>query len=323
MLNVFLNSIEFLRICNLNATEIKSLQTAVEFRDIFSYVEKVCIHLKPYIITITDVLVDNNNNIILADGWKMKKVILFNSSGALVKEIPIQDYTSNQSLLSPVSITQNRDNEYLILDYLNRDVIFFDSTLTFIKKYNCPFIGHYIRVDSDNNYFLYSSYTKKFAIHKYNGEGKFLLSFCSLPVEITNVQYFVAQNGILVTDDNLIFEMNPLVYRIRKYSTDGKLIKSFSRKVNFYRQIKEFSANGKNSDLPTLVNGPFYLQKKFILAEVNNYLEIYGKNGNFWVGGLKLPGKILYAKGSELYIECRPPDDEETKYCISRYKFNF
>jgi len=96
--------------------------------------------------------------------------------------------------------------------------------------------------------------------------------------------------------------MNPLFYRIRKFAPDGSQIASFARTTKLFRIVT------KEGVTPLIVNGPFCLEKGFIVAQVNKHLEIYDTGGHFVVGEIPFSRRILGSRGNCLYTEAS--DDE-------------
>ena len=141
-------------------------------------------------------------------------------------------------------------------------------------------------------------------IFRYDDQGRKISSFAPFPEEALEVKFWAGQDGMTIGDDDCIYEMNPLFYRIRKFSPRGELITSFSRKTELFQLIKG------EEETPIIVYGPFYLEKGMILAHVNEHLEIYDTSGSFIVGELPLEHRILGVQGNRLYAEHWEEADE-------------
>lgn len=303
------------------AKKIKSFTSSKHFTDLFALIGNVEIKFNDQnkIYVITDIAFDNNNNIIIADGWQAKNVIVFDSCGNYIRKIGKLGNGPSGDYLTPVSVTLNSKNEYFVLDYLKRRVLIYDQKGNYLKNFKCNYIGHYIRLNKEDEIFLYSGSSRNTdTIHKYDKNGNYLKSFAPFPSEIKDVNFYTSRNGILIDENSYIYEMNPLYYNVRKFSQSGELIKIFSRKSEFYTQIKQYEPEiGKAH--PIILNGPYYLTFGLILVDIDGYLDIYDVNGNFVICGLQLPGKILAVKRSQLYITSEEKN-ENSILKISRYQ---
>ena len=132
-------------------------------------------------------------------------------------------------------------------------------------------------------------------IKKLNNDGETILSFAPIPEEVFKFLFSCSNDGMAIDKDNFIYEMNPLFYRIRKYTSDGQLVKSF---VNPHFQQPELK-EGKE----VILSGPYYLEKGLLLVQLQNHLDIFDTEGNFLVGGIPLSLNIIYSDGNSIYLE--------------------
>ena len=289
----------------LSSTEIKKLSAAKTFGDIFEKVAEVQLStdIDHAISLITDMKIDNTGNFIIADGWQSKAVFVFGPDGHFIKELGRQGQGPGE-YSTPVSVALNRNGDIFVVDYLNNRINIYGKDYNFqrsiIPKSR---IKHFIRINNSDEIFLYTGAKHPFrkdiydTIHKLDSTGNTIVSFAPFPGEVLDVNMSAAQNGMTIDKNNFIFEMNPLFYNIRKYSSSGELIKSFSRETSLFKIVTD------EKESPIIVYGPYYLEKGLIMAKVNNHLEIYDTEGIFLVGELPYDKNIICAQGNSIYLE--------------------
>ncbi len=289
----------------LSPSEIKKLSAAKRIEDIFEKALEIQLSTSPdsAIKLITDMEIASKGNFIIADGWQRKGVFIFAADGQFVKELGKQGQGPGE-YSTPVSVSINSKHEIYVADYLSNRINIYNENLIFKKFIICkPRIHHFIHLNSQDEIFIYTGTINPFrpvifdTIHKYSDRGEEILSFAPLPQEVLKVKFSAVQDGMTIDKDGFIYEMNPLLYRIRKFSGQGKLIKEFSRKTGLFKLVT------KEGDTPIIVYGPYYLEKGLIIAQVSEHLEIYDTEGNFIVGELPFKHRIIATKGNGFYIE--------------------
>lgn len=151
-------------------------------------------------------------------------------------------------------------------------------------------------------------------IRKCDHQGQGIHSFAPLPKEVLDVKFSATQDGMTIDRNDFIYEMNPLHYNIRKFTPEGNLVKSFTRKTPLFKIITE------KGQTPIIVYGPYYLEKGLIMAQVSEHLEIYDTEGNFMAGELPFSSKIIGTHGNYLLVqrweEGKKPDDQPNPQII-------
>lgn len=283
----------------LTRSEIQKLQNAKHIEDIFDQELEIQLAKSEEcaIASITDMEIDAKRNYIVADGWRRRKVLIFGPDGKFLKELGKQGQGLGE-YLTPVSIDINSKQEILVADHLANTIHFYDEDYNFIRKIICkPYIYHFIHVNSRDQIFMYSGPIFLFrkgpynTIHKYDDQGKTVLSFAPLPQEVLDVRFSAPQDGMTIDKNDFIYEMNPLLYNIRKFTPEGDLVKSFTRKSHPLKIFTKIFTKKKKA--PIIVSGPYYLDKGLILAQVSEHLEIYDTEGNFMTGKLPFSSEIL------------------------------
>lgn len=298
----------------LTSSQREKLSSAKKFDDIFKKVSEVQLATGPdcLISLITDMAIDKNGNFIIADGWQSKAVFIFGPDGNFIRELGRQGQGPGE-YTAPVCLDIGRNGDIYVVDYLNNRMNVYDENFD-IKTTIVPRqsrIKHFIRLNSRDEIYMFSGANRLLfgatqvfdTISKFDRQGNLIGSFAPFPKEVANVKFFSGENGMTIGDDDFIYEMNPLYYNVRKFSSEGKLIKSFTRKTSLFEIITDETKS------PIIVYGPYYLKKGLILVKVSNHLEIFDTEGNFIVGKLPFSKKILGTKDNSIYVEQLPEDD--------------
>lgn len=236
---------------------------------------------------------------------------IFSDQGKFVRELGRQGQGPGE-YLNPVSIDISRNGDIWVADYGGNRINIYSEDFKFVRS----IIGktrllHYLNINSRDEIYMYRSSANPLrpstadTIFRYDIEGRKIASFAPFPKEALEVKFWSVQDGIAIDKDDFIYEINPLYYRIRKFSSQGELKTSFSRKTKIFKII------AKEGERPIIVYGPFVLEKGLVMAHVNKFLEIYDTDGNFIVGEIPFPQKIICAFKNSLYTEVWDEGDEE------------
>jgi len=300
----------------LTPSEIQKLQNAKTIEDIFGKESEIQLATSAEcaIALITDMEIDAKGNYIVADGWQQKAVFIFGPDGKFMKELGKQGQGPGE-YSTPVSIDINSKQEILVADYLSSRIHVYDKNFNFIRSIFCkPRIHYFIHLNSRDEIFMYSGAVLPFrresynTILKYDDQGKTIHSFAPLPEEVLDVKFSATQDGMTIDRNDFIYEMNPLHYNIRKFTPEGDLVKSFTRKTRLFKIITE------DGQAPIIVYGPYYLDKGLIIAQVSDHLEIYDTKGNFMAGEIPFSSKIIGTHGNcfliESWEESKKPEEQ-------------
>jgi hypothetical protein len=289
----------------LDSDEFKNLSSAKRLEDVFEVKSKIQLETsaESAISYITDMEIDSRDNFIIADGWQSKGVYIFSSNGSFLKELGRQGQGPGEYLY-PVSIDINKNGDIWVADYGGNRINIYAKDFKFVRS----IIGrtkllHYLNINSKDEIYMYRSVDNPLrpstadTIFRYDAEGRKISSFAPFPEEVLLVKFWSGQDGMAIDKDDFVYELNPLLYRIQKFSPQGELIVSFSRKTKLFKIIT------KEGESPIIVYGPFVLDKGLVIAHVSECLEIYDTCGNFIVGEIPFSQRIDCTHEDSLYTE--------------------
>ena len=245
--------------------------------------------------------IDTKGNFIVLDGWQLGRVYLFTSEGRFVRTLGGHGQGPGETS-TPVSVAMNSMGEILICDYLRNQIVVYGADYSYLRSVTVkPRIQYFIHLDGRNEIFLYSGAAgprQRAAfdtIHKLDESGFEILSFAPVPKDVLELGFSAIADGMAIDEDDHIYEMNPLYYQIRKYTTDGKLMRSFAN-LNIEKRIRKGGPEG-------ILNGPFYLEKSLIVVQRDGLLDIFDIEGNLIVDKIPLAPKIIKTRRKALYLE--------------------
>jgi hypothetical protein len=298
----------------LSRWELQAVSSAKKVDDIF---EKACdIQLETNtactIASISDMDIDAKENFVIADGWQLGQVYLFARDGQFIKILGKRGQGPGE-YSTPVSVGLNSRGEILISDYLRNQIIVYSPDYVYRESIpGKPRIYYFVHLNRKDEIYMYSGtvgplHREAFdTIHKLNEKGIEILAFAPVPRNVLDMDFSVVYDGMAIDRDDFIYEMNPLYYQIRKYTADGKLIRSFSNPNSKNKMRKGGSAK--------ILNGPYYLEKGLLIVQREDCLDIFDTEGNFIVGKIPLAQKIVNARRNALYLEeWEMPGPEKTQ----------
>ncbi|MDH5386552.1 MAG: 6-bladed beta-propeller [Candidatus Aminicenantes bacterium] len=287
----------------LSESEVKTLSSAEKIEDIFLKVSETQLELTAdsAISVISDIAKDSKGNFIIADGWKLNHVWIFSPDGHFLQKLGQQGQGPGE-YNTPERVAINSEGEILVSDYLRGRIIFYDRDYRYEREILVKArMYRSVHVNNKNEIYMYEGMIGPMVhevfdtIQKLNDDGDVILTFAPIPKKALKIRYSVAGDGMTIDKNDFIFEMNPLYYQIRKYTADGKLIKSFAN--------PNFRNARKKSERPLVLNGPYYLEKGVLIVQREDRIDIFDTEGNFIVDEIPLPQKIIYAQGNTIYLE--------------------
>lgn len=287
----------------LSESEIKALSSAGKIEDIFLMKSETQLELtdESAIAVISDIVRDSKGNFIIADGWRLNCIWIFNPDGHFLQKLGRQGQGPGE-YNTPVRITVNSEDEILISDYLRRRIIFYDRNYRYEREILIKEkMYHSVHVNGKDEIYMYEGMVgprDKYVfdtIKKLNEKGETVLTFAPIPKKVLGMGFSASGDGMTIDKNDFIFELNPLDYQIRKYTGDGEMIKSFANP--HFRKVK------KKNKQPLILNGPYYLEKGVLIVQREDHIDVFDTEGNFFVGEIPLSKKIIYAKENAIYLE--------------------
>lgn len=302
---------------SVSSAQVEKFSSAKSVGEVFRIVSEIELQTTEDcpIAYITDMAVDSRGHYIVADGWQSRGVYVFGPDGTFIKELGEQGQGPGE-YANPVSVEIAQDGEIWVADFGNNRISIYSGDMEFERQIICrPRILYYLHLNSRNEIFMYRSQANPLkpdtsdTIFRYDDDGNNVDSFAPFPEEALKVKFWAGQDGMTIGGDDVIYEMSPLYYRIRKFSSKGELIMSFARKTDLFEVIT------KEGKRPIIVYGPYYLEEGLVIAHVNEHLEIYDKDGRFIVGELPFIQRIVGVRGNRLYAELwEDADDPQDQF---------
>ncbi len=286
--------------------------------DVFKEAVPIALESRPEgaVSSITDLAVDGEGRLFVADGMRFPGVFAFTRTGAFIRELSRRGPGPSE-YLSPASVEIGRDGTIWIADMMGNRILIFDRDFHFLKSISGqPRFPYYFHLGPGEEIFFYQSRPgpgsmgPSETVFRYDANGRRVAAFAPVPEEIAKIDYWFISDGLDIDRDGFLYEMNPLFYRIRKISRDGVVLAAFGRKTDLFRLVSE---KGRR---PMMVRGPFCLDRGYVVAQVAGHLEIYDLAGRFLAGGIPFPWKILEAQGDSLYALADEEGSEEGGWTI-------
>lgn len=244
--------------------------------------------------------IDAGGDFIVSDGWQLGRVYLFAADGRYLRTLGRRGQGPGE-YSTPVSVAVNSGGEILICDYLRNQIVIYGADYGYKRSITVkPRIQYFIHLDNKDGIFLYSGVVgprqrEVFdTIHRLDESGSWALSFAPITEDVLNTGFSAIADGMTIGEGNHIYEMNPLYYQIRKYTADGKLIRSFTN-PNIEKKLRKSGPEG-------ILNGPFYLEGGLIVVQRDGYLDIFDTEGNLIVDEITMAPKIIHARRNTLFL---------------------
>jgi len=161
-----------------------------------------------------DVIISENGDIFVADGYGNSRVVKFDQSGNYIKTWGVKgDGVSEFNL--PHSLTIDKNQRLLVADRENGRIQLFDLNGTYLETWDLPGKPYCLAIDKND--FIYVTLGKAPKILKLDPEGEILGMFGS---EGKGPGQFVMPHGIETGPDNEIYIAEPINWRIEKFVLD-------------------------------------------------------------------------------------------------------
>jgi hypothetical protein len=252
--------------------------------------------------------VDSEGRLFIVDAIKARSVFIFSPDGKFIKELGRRGQGPGEYQI-PGSVEIGQDGRIWLTDPMAYRILIYDRKWQFLRAIlGKPRIPQLLHLGPHDEIFSFRSQANPMrpntsdTVLRYDAEGQMISSFAPFPEEALKIKFWSGTDGLDIDKDGFLYEMNPLFYRIRKFTQDGKLVTSFTRKTKLFRVVTQ------EGETPIIVNGPFCLEKGFVIAQIGKHIEGYDTDGQFIIGEIPFRWRIIEANGNKLYAEV---DDEE------------
>ncbi|MEN6561121.1 MAG: 6-bladed beta-propeller [Acidobacteriota bacterium] len=292
-------------------TPAGALSVAKTLDDVFGSKSEVQLELTDdgALAEITDLAVDIRGNFIVADGVRLNRVWLFSPEGKLLGILGASGQGPGE-YSSPLSVAVDGEGQILVNDYFRMKIIVYDREYRYRREIG-PVRGHYLHVEHGGRIYLYDGMVPPRAqglfdtVKALDRAGELLFSFAPIPEAALESRFSRLADGMDIGRSGRIYEMNHLVYRIREFTPEGKLIKSFGNP-----EARQTAAAG---EAPLDLNGPFCLASGLVIVQRENVLDIFDNDGTLAASGIPCDRRILLARGNAIYLEAWDEADEQGK----------
>jgi len=178
--------------------------------------------------------VDEHGNIYILDP-NLSVVRKFDKDGKFLWELNRKGQGPGE-FMRVVDLAVGQEGKVFIVDQNNRKIMIFSSTGHFIDEFKVS-EGNPIKIAVDSRDFIYVNFMRRlkdFLIHKFSPRGKKITAFCEAGFSEEKDQFLRgAKNFIFFCIDRQdnIYISYEFDYKILKYSSSGKLLKTWTRKL--------------------------------------------------------------------------------------------
>lgn len=304
----------------------EKISDADSFEDIFRLETEIQLSGKEgyYITGLRDLLIGKGKDFIIYDSGPKSNLVVFDSSGNF-KQIVGNQGDGPGEYKNIQSITMNSKGEILLFDFFGFKVSIFDSSYNFIKLLRPKSIFRALHAYGKNKLFLHETIPFTFRKSRnqnavilidYNGDT--IKSFAPRNPELNKLDFSPNNIGIAFDKQEHIYEMNPLIYEVRKFDFDGNLIAKLGDGKTKYQEID--NGDGNKYQVPVLYNGPYVFDSKIVMVETDKGLDFYDDEGRLIKKGIKFDKHICTVINNKLYIVDSSDGEKNPKILIYTFK---
>lgn len=231
-------------------------------------------------------------------------VLIFDKNGKFIKTLGRKGNGPGE-YLKPVSLAEDSDGNIYLVDTDSRKIHIYNNKYIYRESINYYCLNRFIHLDSKKNMYLYlgvpiPEIQPFYCIVKYNRNGKKLAEFASLPEEVNKQKYFIFSDCIAIDNSDNIFESNAYMPYVRKYTSNGEIIKDFGEK--YVRLVNRTDKKGNSYEFPRSVRSLLIHNGIIIMAFDDNKMDCYDLEGNLLNKNLKFSNEIVYANDRAIYF---------------------
>lgn len=277
------------------------------------------------------VTVDNDGNIYVADSGN-QRIVKFNLEGKFIKSFGTKGQGPGE-FLSPWQMAIHNDEIY-VYDW-RRNIQKFTLDGAYILGFNLRG-GIFLDFVIDSEGYIYvgrwTSDKENFLIEKFDSNGNLIKRFCESIVAQTRPLTLIYNNSKLCIDnqDNIYISFR-YINKIRKYNSDGELVKEFERTLTYSpikpehtpNDEKPFNLDGVTGDIICDENGRLFVLSNKVYNEDGHLIDVLGPEGKFlasfysWFLGEELPSYSELLRDQSIFI-----DDNHNFYVLDYGSMN-
>lgn len=260
--------------------------------------------------------VDDEGNLWILDS-KIGNIKKYNERGDLVFSFGRKGDGPGE-FMAPFGFFISKDNIYVV-DPKRRAIFIFDKNGKFKDSFKIK-DGREIKLDRKGSKIIVSapwveSKEGGHCIHVYDIKGKLVKSFLPIP-EIILKNMFSDWVYFDLDEENNIYAVSEMEYKIYKFTENGELLKTFSKINKYYTPppSKPFKGPYLKEALDKWIRSWTHITgvntlKSLLIVGLKNIepeyyiLDIYNLNGDYILGGLKTSYRLLHTdKKGNLYF---------------------
>lgn len=273
------------------------------------------------------ITVDRDGNIYVADSGN-QRVVKFSSEGKFIKRFGTKGQGPGE-FLSPWQIAIYNDEVY-VYDW-GRNIQRFTLDGAYISGFNLRG-GIFLDIVIDSDGYIYvcrwTSVEKQSLIEKFDIHGNLIKRFCE-PIEAqTRPLTLIYNNSKMCIDnhDNIYIAFR-YINKIRKYNSDGELVKEYERTLTYSpikpehtpNEEKPFNLDGVTGDIICDDNGHLFVTSNKVFSEDGHLIDVLSPEGKFLASfysgiiGDELPFYSELPRDQSIYI------DHSQNFCVLDY----
>ncbi len=272
--------------------------------------------------TISGVVVDSQGNIYVLDHGNCR-VHVYYQNGEFSHSFGWKGNGPGELSFPTCLAIDNR--EHLIVADMST-LEFFDTFGGYITsiRIDQSSIIRSVAVDGNDNLYISSfDILKQNIIHKYSAEGEHLASFCKSFAAGEDIDLRIESTfagGYIDIDDNdVIYFTQMLPYEIRKYTTEGRLLRRILRENSFMRSPEEYvKIDGENMEftLPVFSSSILVCENDIIINTVHNTSRSDDDPSTSIIDVFDAGGRLLASRSMDRPIKLAFSDRQSRVYAI-------
>jgi hypothetical protein len=280
------------------------IKKAKTFEDIFKCEKTIKLEAKSesYIKGIGNMLIVKNGDIIIKNNDKKSCVLIFDKNGKFKKKMANSGNGPGESEYTHSIAMDSKENIYLF-DQTTKRINIYDQSYKFIKLIQSKTANQHLHFNKKDEMYLFLGLNigrVYKCIEKVDNSGKVVTRFAEFPKEALNVKFYHFGDAMSIDNTNNIFVTNGIYPGIRKYDSNGKLLKEFGTK--YVKMVTEKDIRGKSHEVARFLQSFIIFRDILIVLYSDDKADFYDTDGNLLNKNIPLNKDIKYSNDNELYL---------------------